>query len=64
VEVNPRRSVAASRQIGVSHAAPSRHFADRQALLDALAEAGFVRLGGSRSAASPSAQQERSRQKM
>ncbi len=34
-----------AREIGVSHAAPRRHFADRQALLDALAEAGFVRLG-------------------
>ncbi len=30
---------------GVSHGAPRRHFADRQALLDALAEAGFARLG-------------------
>jgi AcrR family transcriptional regulator len=34
-----------ARQAGVSHAAPRRHFADRQALLDALAEAGFTRLG-------------------
>jgi AcrR family transcriptional regulator len=34
-----------ARQIGVSHGAPRRHFPDRQALLDALAEAGFVRLG-------------------
>jgi AcrR family transcriptional regulator len=34
-----------ARQAGVSHAAPRRHFADRQALLDALAEAGFRRLG-------------------
>ncbi|MFJ6695297.1 TetR/AcrR family transcriptional regulator [Streptomyces sp. NPDC091272] len=34
-----------AREIGVSHAAPRRHFADRRALLDALAEAGFVRLG-------------------
>jgi len=34
-----------ARQAGVSHAAPRRHFADRQALLDALAEAGFARLG-------------------
>lgn len=34
-----------ARQAGVSHAAPRRHFADRQALLDALAETGFVRLG-------------------
>ncbi|MGC5562725.1 TetR/AcrR family transcriptional regulator [Streptomyces sp. FR-108] len=34
-----------ARDIGVSHAAPRRHFADRRALLDALAESGFVRLG-------------------
>jgi AcrR family transcriptional regulator len=34
-----------ARQIGVSHAAPRRHFADRQALLDALAQSGFARLG-------------------
>jgi AcrR family transcriptional regulator len=34
-----------ARQAGVSHAAPRRHFADRQALLDALAETGFSRLG-------------------
>jgi AcrR family transcriptional regulator len=34
-----------ARQAGVSHGAPSRHFHDRQALLDALATAGFVRLG-------------------
>jgi len=34
-----------ARQAGVSHAAPRRHFADRQALLEALAEAGFLRLG-------------------
>ncbi len=33
-----------ARQVGVSHAAPRRHFPDRQALLDALAEAGFARL--------------------
>ncbi|MFY1674475.1 TetR/AcrR family transcriptional regulator [Plantactinospora sp. WMMB334] len=33
-----------AREIGVSHAAPRRHFPDRQALLDALAEAGFERL--------------------
>ena len=36
---------AIAREIGVSHAAPRRHFADRQALLDALAEEGFDRLG-------------------
>ena len=35
-----------ARQVGVSHGAPRRHFSDRQALLDALAEAGFARLGG------------------
>ncbi|MDQ1358570.1 MAG: hypothetical protein QOG44_2943 [Acidimicrobiaceae bacterium] len=34
-----------ARQTGVSHGAPRRHFADRQALLDALAEYGFERLG-------------------
>lgn len=33
-----------ARDIGVSHAAPSRHFKDKQALLDALALAGFERL--------------------
>ena len=34
-----------ARQVGVSHGAPRRHFSDRQALLDALAENGFERLG-------------------
>jgi AcrR family transcriptional regulator len=34
-----------AREIGVSHGAPRRHFPDRQALLDALAEAGYARLG-------------------
>ncbi len=33
-----------AREVGVSHAAPRRHFSDRQALLDALAESGFERL--------------------
>lgn len=33
-----------AREIGVSHAAPRRHFPSRQALLDALAEDGFARL--------------------
>ena len=33
-----------ARQAGVSHGAPRRHFPDRQALLDALAERGFDRL--------------------
>jgi len=33
-----------ARQTGVSHGAPSRHFRDRQALLDALAAVGYARL--------------------
>jgi AcrR family transcriptional regulator len=43
-----------ARQIGVSHGAPRRHFADRQALLDALAESGFARLGAELRAAAES----------
>jgi AcrR family transcriptional regulator len=34
-----------AREVGVSHAAPRRHFADKQALLDALAHDGWERLG-------------------
>ncbi|MEY9856454.1 AcrR family transcriptional regulator [Catenulispora sp. GAS73] len=34
-----------ARQAGVSHGAPSRHFRDRQALLEELAAVGFARLG-------------------
>ncbi len=34
-----------ARAAGVSHGAPRRHFADRQALLDALAVRGYERLG-------------------
>ena len=34
-----------ARDLGVSHAAPNRHFKDKQALLDALAVRGFARLG-------------------
>lgn len=34
-----------ARDIGVSHGAPTRHFKDKQALLDALAVSGFERLG-------------------
>ncbi|WP_413319062.1 TetR/AcrR family transcriptional regulator [Agrococcus sp. 1P02AA] len=34
-----------AREVGVSHAAPRRHFPERQDLLDALADAGFRRLG-------------------
>jgi AcrR family transcriptional regulator len=33
-----------AREIGVSHAAPGRHFKDKQALLDALALTGYERL--------------------
>jgi AcrR family transcriptional regulator len=33
-----------AREAGVSHAAPSRHFKDKQALLDALAQEGFDRM--------------------
>ena len=36
-----------ARDLGVSHAAPSRHFADKQTLLDAVAVNGFRRLGAS-----------------
>ncbi|GAA4723319.1 TetR/AcrR family transcriptional regulator [Isoptericola chiayiensis] len=35
---------ALARDLGVSHGAPARHFRDKQALLDALALAGFRRL--------------------
>jgi AcrR family transcriptional regulator len=44
-----------AREIGVSHGAPRRHFADRQALLDALAADGFARLGAELRAAVDSA---------
>ena len=46
-----------ARQVGVSHAAPRRHFADKQALLDALAQDGFERLGrdAARGASTPPA---------
>lgn len=33
-----------SREVGVSHTSPRRHFPGKQALLDALAQDGFVRL--------------------
>ena len=33
-----------SRDLGVSHTSPRRHFADKQALVDALAQSGFQRL--------------------
>jgi AcrR family transcriptional regulator len=47
-----------ARDVGVSHAAPRRHFPDRQALLDALAESGFERLGASLRAAAEGAGEE------
>jgi len=34
-----------AKEVGVSHAAPRRHFAERQDLLDALAHIGYARLG-------------------
>jgi AcrR family transcriptional regulator len=34
-----------AREVGVSHGAPRRHFPDKQALLDALVEEGYERLG-------------------
>ncbi|MFD8967410.1 TetR/AcrR family transcriptional regulator [Streptomyces sp. NPDC059568] len=34
-----------AREVGVSHGAPRRHFPDKRALLDALAEEGYERLG-------------------
>lgn len=40
-----------ARRAGVSHAAPRRHFADKQVLLDELALDGFRRLGAHLSAA-------------
>src|SRR3954463_2724045 len=40
-----------ARAAGVSHGAPRRHFTDKQALLDALAEEGFERLRAQRRAA-------------
>ena len=44
-----------ARDVGVSHGAPRRHFADKQALLDALALLGFSRLGAALGAADPGA---------
>ncbi|WP_217205641.1 TetR/AcrR family transcriptional regulator [Streptomyces sp. AC550_RSS872] len=40
-----------AREVGVSHAAPGRHFKDKQALLNALALAGYERLAQTLSAA-------------
>jgi AcrR family transcriptional regulator len=47
-----------ARAVGVSHAAPRRHFPDRQALLDALAIEGFARLGAAMRDAVDSGDQE------
>ena len=47
-----------AREVGVSHGAPRRHFPDRQALLDAVAEAGFDRLGAELRAAADGAGEE------
>jgi AcrR family transcriptional regulator len=44
-----------AREAGVSHGAPRRHFPDRQALLDALVETGFARLGAELRAAADGA---------
>ena len=44
---------ALARDLGVSHAAPNRHFPDRQAFLAALAGAGWERLDSALSAADP-----------
>ncbi|MGW4566533.1 TetR/AcrR family transcriptional regulator [Streptomyces sp. NPDC004561] len=46
-----------ARDIGVSHAAPGRHFRDKQALLDALALDGYERLNRSLAAATDGAGQ-------
>jgi AcrR family transcriptional regulator len=47
-----------ARAVGVSHAAPRRHFPDRQALLDALAIEGFARLGAAMRSAVASGDQD------
>jgi AcrR family transcriptional regulator len=47
-----------AREVGVSHGAPRRHFPDRQALFDALAESGFERLGSELRSAADAAGEE------
>jgi len=42
-----------ARDVGVSHGAPRRHFAGKQALLDALARQGFERLAAALAGADP-----------
>ena len=44
---------AVARRAGVSHAAPYRHFRDREALLRELARTGYVQLGQAMAAAMP-----------
>jgi len=44
-----------ARDLGVSHGAPSRHFRDKRALLDALAYDGFARMNALMSTAAASA---------
>ncbi len=46
---------ALARDLGVSHAAPQRHFPDRRSLLDALAGSGWQRLDADLAAADPGA---------
>ncbi len=46
-----------ARELGVSHAAPGRHFTDKQALLDALALRGWEQLGAAQRAALDAAPQ-------
>lgn len=43
-----------SRELGVSHASPQRHFATKQELIDALAIMGFERLGSAMAGAAES----------
>ena len=43
-----------AREVGVSHGAPRSHFIDRKALLDALAERGFLALAAAMRAAADS----------
>ncbi|MGY1606287.1 MULTISPECIES: TetR/AcrR family transcriptional regulator [unclassified Geodermatophilus] len=47
---------ALARDLGVSHAAPNRHFPDRQAFLTALARSGWQRLDAALAAADPGAE--------
>lgn len=51
----------AARQVGVSHAAPYRHFADKEALLFAIAEQGFEWLAAAGEAAMAGVEDPRAR---